>query len=93
MDQFTQHLSVLCRKNIVRCRVVNGQTYYSLRDPAFGKVLEALREYFLNHLTESIELLREERNGEQPPLEAPREGGSRTGEAPGRGESGPAGSR
>ena len=30
------------------------------RDPAFGKVLTALREYFLAHVAEMLELLQQE---------------------------------
>lgn len=57
---FTQHMDVLLRKHIVQARVAGDQTHYSLRDPAFGKVLEALREYFLDHLNEAIAMLRQE---------------------------------
>ena len=56
----SQHLSVLRSKHIVQTRKSGNQIFYSLRDPAFGKVLDALREYFLSHLTEMLELLRNE---------------------------------
>ena len=59
-ESFAQHLDVLVRKNIVQSRVAGGQTIYTLRDPAFAKVLEALREYFLDHLNEAIAMLRQE---------------------------------
>jgi DNA-binding transcriptional ArsR family regulator len=59
-ESFAQHLDVLVRKNIVQSRVAGGQTIYSLRDQAFAKVLEALREYFLDHLNEAIAMLRRE---------------------------------
>jgi DNA-binding transcriptional ArsR family regulator len=56
----SQHLAVLRNKHIVRTRKAGNLTFYSLRDPAFGKVLEALREFFLSHVSESLELLRRE---------------------------------
>jgi ArsR family transcriptional regulator len=56
----SQHLAVLRNKHIVQARKAGNQTFYSLRDPAFGKVLEALREFFLAHITEALELLRRE---------------------------------
>jgi ArsR family transcriptional regulator len=57
----SQHLAVLRNKHIVQTRKAGNQIFYSLRDPAFGKVLEALREYFLAHMTEALEHLRSER--------------------------------
>jgi ArsR family transcriptional regulator len=57
----SQHLAVLRNKHIVQTRKMGNQIFYSLRDPAFGKVLEALREYFLAHMTEALEQLRSER--------------------------------
>lgn len=59
-DAFAQHLEILVRKNIVQTRAAGTQTYYSLRDPAFAKVLQAMREYFLDHLNEAIAMLRQE---------------------------------
>jgi ArsR family transcriptional regulator len=56
----SQHLAVLRNKQIVQARKAGNHTFYSLRDPAFGKVLEALREFFLAHITEALELLRHE---------------------------------
>ena len=60
---FAQHMDVLLRKHIVQTRAAAGQAFYSLRDPAFGKVLEALRDYFLDHLNEAIAMLRQEGPG------------------------------
>jgi ArsR family transcriptional regulator len=57
----SQHLAVLRNKSIVRTRKAGNQIFYSLRDPAFGKVLAALREYFLAHTAEVMEQLRSER--------------------------------
>ena len=55
----SQHLSVLRGKRIVQTRKAGNQIFYSLRDPAFGKVLDALREFFLAHVAEALELLRQ----------------------------------
>jgi DNA-binding transcriptional ArsR family regulator len=56
----SQHLAILRNKHIVEGRKAGNQTFYRLRDPAFGKVLAALREYFLAHVAETLELLRQE---------------------------------
>jgi DNA-binding transcriptional ArsR family regulator len=63
-----QHLAVLTRKLIVQARPAGDQTYYRLRDPAFARVLEAMREYFLGHLNEAIAALRQEQEagGDDP---------------------------
>ncbi len=53
----SQHLAVLRNKAIVQTRKAGNQTYYSLRDPAFGKILDALRDYFIEHMTEVHEQL------------------------------------
>jgi ArsR family transcriptional regulator len=56
----SQHLAVLRNKHIVQARKAGNQTFYGLRDPAFGKVLEALREYFLAHATEALIILQQD---------------------------------
>lgn len=56
----SQHLAVLRNKHIVQSRKEGNQIYYSLRDPLLAKVLEAMRAFFLAHLTEALQLLREE---------------------------------
>lgn len=56
----SQHLAILRNKYIVQTRKAGNQTFYRLRDPAFGKVLAALREYYLAHVAETLELLRQE---------------------------------
>jgi DNA-binding transcriptional ArsR family regulator len=73
----SQHLAVLRNKHIVLTRKDGNQIFYRLRDPAFGKVLEALREFFLTHISEVLELLRHEQaEGERsaaPPKPKPRQ--------------------
>jgi ArsR family transcriptional regulator len=66
----SQHLALLRNRHIVQARKAGNQTFYSLRDPAFAKVLEALRVYFLAHLTEMLQLLRQEQAGAEEPLAA-----------------------
>jgi ArsR family transcriptional regulator len=68
----SQHLAILRNKHVVQARKAGNQTFYRLRDPAFEKVLAALREYFLAHLTEVRELLRQEQAGAEKPAPRPR---------------------
>ncbi len=56
----SQHLAVLRNKHIVQSRKEGNQIYYSLSDPLLAKVLEAMREFFLAHLTEALQLLKQE---------------------------------
>lgn len=56
----SQHLAVLRDKHIVQTRKEGNQVYYSLRDPLLAKVLQAMREFFLSHLNEALEVLRRE---------------------------------
>ena len=57
----SQHLAVLRDKHLVQTRKDGNQIYYSLRDPLLVKVLDAMREYFLSHLNEALQMLREEK--------------------------------
>ena len=57
----SQHLAVLRNNHIVQTRKEGNQIYYSLSDPVFGHLLEALRSFFLSHMTEALELLHHER--------------------------------
>src|SRR5690242_15644175 len=56
----SQHLAVLRHKHLVETRKQGNQIVYRLRDPALAKVLEALRKFFLSHLSEMLEMLRED---------------------------------
>jgi ArsR family transcriptional regulator len=69
----SQHLAILRNKHIVESRKAGNQIFYRLRDPAFGKVLAALREYFLAHVTETLKLLRREQVEVETLLDRPRE--------------------
>jgi DNA-binding transcriptional ArsR family regulator len=57
----SQHLAILRGKYIVETRREGNQIFYRLRDPRLGEVLEKMREYFFAHLTEALEMLREEK--------------------------------
>jgi ArsR family transcriptional regulator len=67
----SQHLAILRNQHVVQARKAGNQTFYRLRDPAFGKVLAALREYFLAHMAETLELLRLEQAEAEKPLREP----------------------
>lgn len=69
----SQHLAILRNKHIVQTRKAGNQIFYRLHDPAFGKVLTALREYFLTHVTETLELLRQEQQEVEKLLDEPRD--------------------
>jgi ArsR family transcriptional regulator len=69
----SQHLAILRNQGIVQPRKAGNQTFYRLRDPAFGKVLQALREYFLAHVAETIEMLRQEQAKAEKSLAEPSE--------------------
>jgi ArsR family transcriptional regulator len=64
----SQHLAVLRNKHIVETRKDGNQIFYRLRDPLLGEVLEKMREYFLAHITEALDILRRER-GESAEVE------------------------
>jgi ArsR family transcriptional regulator len=67
----SQHLAILRNKHVVQARKAGNQTFYRLHDPTFGKVLTALREYFLAHLAEVRELLRQEQADAEKPIPEP----------------------
>jgi ArsR family transcriptional regulator len=71
----SQHLAILRNKHVVQARKAGNQMFYRLHDPAFAKVLAALREYFLAHVAEMMELLRREQAEaafDEPEKPAPR---------------------
>ncbi len=68
----SQHLAVLRNKHLVDTRKEGNLIFYRLRDPRLGQVLEALREYFLSHLEEALQMLREEAAAGQVEQEAHR---------------------
>lgn len=56
----SQHLAVLRNRYVVAGRKEGNQTFYRLRDPRLADVLATMRAYFLAHMAEATELLREE---------------------------------
>src|SRR5260370_34528377 len=58
----SQHLAVLRNKHLVETRKEGNQIFYRLRDPLLGDVLEAMRKFFLSHISEALELLRTEKH-------------------------------
>ena len=55
----SQHLAVLRAKRIVINRKVGTQVFYSLRSHRLVEVLDAMRLYFEEHLSESMAMLEE----------------------------------
>lgn len=53
----SQHLAVLRNKNILVTRREGTSIVYSVRDPMLFQVLDLLRQYFYEHLTEVRDLL------------------------------------
>lgn len=62
----SQHLAVLRSKRLVTGRKEGNQVFYSLRDPLLGEVLNLMRRYFEEHLSESLEMLNEMKSEEAP---------------------------
>jgi len=61
----SQHLSVLRNKHLVETRKEGNQIFYRLRDPLLGDVLEKMREFFLAHMNDAMEMLKEEQREEK----------------------------
>lgn len=55
----SQHLSVLRAKQIVVSRKAGNQVYYALRSPVLLQVLDLLKQYFHEHLHETVAILDE----------------------------------
>jgi ArsR family transcriptional regulator len=56
----SQHLAVLRNKHLVETRKSGNQIFYRLRDPRLGQVIDILRQYFLDHINEALQMLRAE---------------------------------
>lgn len=54
------HLAALAKAGLIVSRAVGGREVYAIRDQAFVRVLETMREYYFAHLTEVMRLLKEE---------------------------------
>ena len=55
----SQHLSVLRSKQIVVNRKVGNQVFYSIRSPLLIDVLDIMRRYFQEQLSEAMGMLEE----------------------------------
>jgi DNA-binding transcriptional ArsR family regulator len=55
----SQHLSVLRAKQIVVSRKAGNQVFYSIRSPLLIEVLDTMRKYFQEHLSEAMGMLEE----------------------------------
>jgi len=56
----SQHLAVLRNKHVVQTRKEGNQIFYRLSDPQLSKVLEAMRQFFLAHMQEALQMLQDE---------------------------------
>lgn len=54
----SQHLAVLRSRKLVVFRKSGNQVLYMLRDPLLSEVLSNMRQYFQDHLEDSLEILR-----------------------------------
>lgn len=57
----SQHLAVLRNKHLVETRKDGNQIFYRLRDPLLAEALEAMRKFFLSHISEALMMLRTEK--------------------------------
>jgi DNA-binding transcriptional ArsR family regulator len=56
----SQHLAVLRSKHIVETRKEGNQIFYKLRNPVVGDMLEMMRQYFFDHMTDAMQVLKQE---------------------------------
>ena len=56
-SNLSQHLAIMRARQIVTTRKSGNQVYYSVRDPLIFEVLDVMRRYFQNQVSESIRLL------------------------------------
>ena len=56
-SNLSQHLAIMRARQIVLARKSGSQVFYSVRDPLIFKLLDLMRVYFQNQVTESIVLL------------------------------------
>ncbi len=58
-SNLSQHLAVMRARQIVLARKSGSQVFYSVRDPLIFQILDLMRRYFQNQVSESIILLEE----------------------------------
>jgi ArsR family transcriptional regulator len=54
----SQHLAVLRTKNILVSRKAGNQVFYSVRNPLIVEVLDVMRRYFHEHMSEAVAALK-----------------------------------
>ncbi len=54
----SQHLAVLRGKNILLSRKSGNQVFYSVRNPLIIEVLDLMRRYFHEHMSEAVAALK-----------------------------------
>jgi ArsR family transcriptional regulator len=54
----SQHLAVLRAKNILLSRKVANQVFYSVRNPLIIEVLDIMRQYFHEHMSDAVAALK-----------------------------------
>jgi DNA-binding transcriptional ArsR family regulator len=57
----SQHLAILRNKQLVETRKEGNQIYYRLRNPLVADMLALMRQYFFEHLNESMQMLKQEK--------------------------------
>ena len=62
-SNLSQHLAVMRARQIVLARKSGSQVFYSVRDPLIFQILDLMRHYFQNQVSESILLLEDSGNG------------------------------
>ena len=63
-SNLSQHLAVMRARQLVLARKSGSQVFYSVRDPLIFQILDLMRRYFQNQVSESINILEE---SERPP--------------------------
>jgi ArsR family transcriptional regulator len=58
-SNLSQHLAIMRARQIVTARKSGNQVFYSVRDPLIFQLLDVMRRYFQNQVSESIGLLEE----------------------------------
>lgn len=60
----SQHLAILRNKMLVETRKEANQIFYRLRDPILGEVLDKMRQYYIAHVNDAMQMLKEEQREE-----------------------------
>jgi DNA-binding transcriptional ArsR family regulator len=58
----SQHLAVLRSRHLVENRKEGNQIFYRIRDPRLSEVLATLKEYCADHISQAVQMLKEEQD-------------------------------